>query len=307
MAKFSGQFLYEVSKYALSQEAMACLCGELSPQLFQKKLYQLKQNVHPSAELTSIFFECGYEKHPQKETKTELEQKRLEQLRLGLMLMAKVPAGRELLSHMPLDICMYAMTQEDRGIFLSTEKILSVSSRHPTLWGGKKYYIKTLAHEMAHARHNQAFRCDEHVFSPKAFFLESVFDELGARLTGEKVYCELYRNGHIKGEEKYKSQSVSKLIENLERSGYFYYFAQEVSDKIGRDMNMILDEDDTLNRPLGEIFSYYLKLYPQLRQKNVLDKIDTQYCKLILYPAGRCVGLNRHDVNRRFRDLGYGK
>lgn len=307
MAKFSGQFLYEVSKYALSQEAMDCLRGELSPQLFQKKLYQLKQNVHSSDELTSIFFECGYEKYPQKETKKVLEQERLEQLKSGLTLMAKVPAGRELLSHMPLDIYMYAMKQEDRGFFWSYEKMLSVSSRHPTLWIGKKQYIKTLAHEMAHARHNQVFQYDEYGFSPKAFFLESVFDELGARLTGEKVYHELCKNGHIKGEEKYKPQTISRLMENLEKSGYFYHFAQEVSDKVGRDMNMILDEDDTLNQPLGKIFSYYLKLYPQLRQKNVLDKIDAKYRKLILYPAGQCVGLNRYDVNRRFRDLGYGK
>ena len=307
MAKFADQFLYEVSKYALSHQAMDCLCGELSPQLFQKKLYQLKQNVHPSDELTSIFFECGYDRYPQKETKKGLEKERLEQLKSGLTLMAKVPAGRELISNMPLDIYMYAMKQEDRGFFWSYEKMLSVSARHPTLWVGTKQYIRTLAHEMAHARHNQAFDCEEYGFSPKAFFLESVFDELGARLTGEKVYHELCKNGHIKGKEKYKPLTVSRLIENLEKSGYFYCFAQEVSDKVGRDMNMILDEDDTLNQPLGRIFSYYLKLYPQLRQKNVLEKINAQYRKLILYPAGQCVGLNRYDVNRRFKDLGYGK
>ena len=307
MAKFSAQFLYEVSKYALSHETMECLRGELSPQQFQKQLYQLKQNVHPSAELTSIIFECGYTKFPQKETKIELEQERLEQLKSGLILIAKVSSGRELLSHMPLDVYMYAMKQEDRGFFGASEKMLSVSSRHATLWIGKKQYIKTLAHEMAHARHNHAFRYDEYGFSPKAFFLESVFDELGARLTGEKVYHELCKNGCIKGEEKYKPQTISRLIENVEKSGYFYHFAQDISDKVGQDMNMILDEDDTLNQPLGEIFSYYLKLYPQLRQKNVLDKIDAQYRKLILYPAGQCVGLNRSDVNRRFKDLGYGK
>ena len=174
MGKFSRQFLYEVSKYALSQEAMDCLQGELSPQLFQKQLYQLKQNVHPSAELTSIIFECGYTKCPQKETKTELEQERLEQLKSTLTLMAEVPSGRELLSHMPLNVYMYAMKQEDRGFFCASKKMLSVSSRHATLWGSKKQYIKTLAHEMAHARHNQVFRYDEYGFSPKAFFLESV-------------------------------------------------------------------------------------------------------------------------------------
>ena len=42
-------------------------------------------------------------------------------------------------------------------------------------------------------------------------------------------------------------------------------------------------------------------------ETNVLEKINAQYRKLILYPAGQCVGLNRYDVNRRFKDLGYGK
>ncbi|MBR5130339.1 MAG: hypothetical protein IKV03_03860 [Alphaproteobacteria bacterium] len=307
MGKFSEQFLYEVSKYALSHDKLDCMQGELSSQLFQKKIYQLQQNVHLSAELTSIFFECGYSRMPQKESKVDLEKERLKRLKEGLILMSHVPAGRELLSHMPLDIYMYAMIQEDRGFFSSSDKMLSVSSRHPTLWVGKKLYIKTLAHEMAHARHNQAFSCCEYGFSPKAFFIEAVFDELGARLTGEKIYHELCKSGKINGEENHKPLSISRLVDIMEKNGYFSYFAQEISDKIGRDMNMILDEDDTLNQPLGEMFSYYMKLYPQLRQKNVLDKIDAQYRKLILYPAGRLVGLSQSQVNRRFKDFGYGK
>ena len=314
MAKFSDIFLSEVSKYALSLSEMHDRQGELSPQLFQKHLHQLVKNVHPSEELTSIFFECGYNQLPQKEKNTTLEQKRIQQLQNGLLLLAQVPSGRELLSHMPLDIYMYAMMQDGKGYFSVSEKMLAISSRHQMLWGTNQYFVKTLAHEMAHARHNDFIQGDigrtfynNMAFSPKAFFLECVFDELGARLMAEKVYGDLRTSGRITEERICRPISVCRLIGEMETSGYFYSFAQEIADKVGHNMNVILDEDDTLDNGIGRIFSYYTKLYPALRQKNVLNKIDEQYRKLVLYPAGRSIGLNRYDVHRRFRDLGYGK
>lgn len=314
MAKFADTFLSEVSKYSLCVSGVPQVQGELSPQIFQKKLHQLVKNVHASSELTSIPFECGCENFPQKEKNLILEQERIKQLQDGLILMAQVPSGRELLSHMPLNVYMYAMTQTGKGFFSEVEKMLSISSRCSILWGAKKQFIKTLAHEMTHARHTaflqnqtRVSKDKEWTFSPKAFFFESVFDELGARLMAEKIYSDLCKAGKINNGEKYRSISVSGMFSQMENSGYFHHFAQEIADTVGKDMNKILDEDDTLNQTLGQTFSYYMKLHPSLRQKNILDKIEAQYRKLILYPAGRFVGLNRYKVNRRFKDLGYGK
>lgn len=305
MAKFADTFLAEVSDYAFSSAAHRYIHGELSEPYFQKRLHQLKQNVHESSELTAIFFECGYGRFPQKETKPALEQDRLRQMKQALIQIAGVPSGRELLSHMPLDVYMYAMTQEDRGFFSASEKMLSISSRHPTLWVKNQDYLKTFVHEMAHARHGAVCQNNRYGFSPKAFFLESTFDELGARLAAENIYGELQEANIVK--HKTPKLSAIRIIDKMEENGYFHEFTQSIFDYLGRQTSVILDEDNTLDRPLKRLFSYYMTLYPQIKQKNVLNKIDAVYRKLVLYPAGRCVGLNRYDVNRRFKDLGYGK
>ena len=158
MAKFADVFLSEVSDYAFSISAEKYLYGELSDIHLQKMLYQLEQNIHKSSELTSILFECGYSRLPQKETNSKLEQERLHQMKEGLKKIVQVPSGRELLSHMPLDVYMYAMTQEDRGYFSASQKMLSISARHPTLWMKNHEYLKTFVHEMAHARHDVVCR-----------------------------------------------------------------------------------------------------------------------------------------------------
>ena len=82
MAKFADTFLAEVSGYAFSVMAQQYICGELSEPYFQKRLYQLQNNIHTSSELTSIFFECGYGRLPQKETKALLEQERLLKMKM---------------------------------------------------------------------------------------------------------------------------------------------------------------------------------------------------------------------------------
>ena len=304
MAKFADTFLSEVSGYAFSVMAQQHMYGELSEPHFQKRLHQLKNNIHPSSELTSIFFECGYGRLPQKETKASLEQDRLQQMKQALVQIAGVPSGRELLSHMPLDVYMYAMTQEDRGFFSASEKMLSISSRHPTLWLKNQDYLKTLVHEMTHARHDSICRNRQYGFSPKAFFFESTFDELGARLSAEKVYDELQTSGYIK--QNTPKVSVMQIIDKMEHCGYFHEFAQSIFDYLGNQTSVILDEDNTLDKPLKRLFSYYMTLYPQLKQKNVLNKINGIYQKLVMYPAGQRVGLTKYDVSHRLKQLGYG-
>lgn len=304
MEKFSDILLNQVSDYAFSASAQKYLYGEISDPFFQKRLYQLGQNIHASDELKSILFESGYGRLPQKETKNELEQERMRLMKKGLKKIASVPSGRELLSHMPLDIYMYAMVQEDRGFFSSSEKMLSISSRHSTLWVGAQEYLKTFVHEMAHARHATVCQNREYGFSPKAFFFENAFDELGARLQAEKVYGELKSLGYVKSETQ--KLSVMPLINKMEQSGYFYQFAQSIFNYLGRSSEVVLDEDNLLDKPLKRIFSYYMTLYPQLKQKNVLDKINKIYQKLVLYPAGNAVGLTQYDVSHRLKQLGYG-
>ncbi len=304
MAKFADTFLAEVSDYAFSVAAKTYMYGELSEPHFQKHLHQLKNNVHESSELTAIFFECGYGRLPQKETKSALEQERLQQMKQALVQIAGVPSGRELLSHMPLDVYMYAMTQQDRGFFSASEKMLSLSSRHPSLWVGQQEYLKTFVHEMAHARHDAVCRNREYGFSPKAFFFESAFDELGARLAGEKVYGELQTAGYV--QQKGPKLSVVQIIDKMENSGYFHEFSQSIFDYLGRKTEVILDEDNTLSRPLKRLFSYYMTLYPQMKQKNVLNKLNSIYQKLVMYPAGQRVGLTQYDISHRLKKLGYG-
>lgn len=301
MAKFADTFLAEVSDYAFSVAAQRYMYGELSEPYFQKRLHQLKNNVHESSELTSIFFKYGYGK---KETKSSVEQVRLHQMKQALLQIAQVPSGRELLSHMPLDVYMYALTQEDRGFFAASEKMLSLSSRHPTLWIGQKEYLKTLVHEMAHARHDSICRNRQYGFSPKAFFFESTFDELGARLAGEKVYDEVQTLNGVK--QKVSKLSAIQIIDKMENSGYFREFSQNIFDYLGNQTSVILDEDNTLDKPLKRLFSYYMTLYPQMKQKNVLEKINKIYQKLVMYPAGQQVGLTRYDVSHRLKQLGYG-
>lgn len=269
MPAFADEFLSQVSPVVLTGRA-AALCRHP----LKINADRFKAQLTPGDRIHNLLFETDCPMLPQLEKNKSWEQTCLNRMGEALDLMQDTKSGALLLSRLPTDVRFCVMRQPSNGSFNRSENLIILSSSRYDYWHEQCLFIKTFAHEMAHAWHDKAQRvilgpCD---FSPKACFLNETFDEVGARLTGEQVYGEIVRK--LTG--SYRAQSSPAILKKMKAAGYFEQYA-DVALPDEKAKIEALNEDNQISAKLKKLFAFYGAVYPQMMRPAFLNTVEKLY------------------------------